>query len=248
MKIIRSAIIEDEPRGTQTLLSLIKENHPDVRVSRFARTVAEAKEALIDKTINLFFADIELLDGNIFEALDTTTLDASQHIVFITAYSEYGVQAFNYPTIHYLMKPISPVGLAKAIARYKEAHMGMEAPRKSIDPINKFERDKILLPTQNGATFIDVDTILRIQSANKYSIVFTSDKKQHIVSKPLLRFEELLVEKGFIRVHDSHLINIYQITTYMKGKGGEVVMSDGSHVPISSRRKDMLSELLKLTL
>lgn len=251
MKKIRAVIIEDEPAGTKNLLSLIKEYHTDVDILSCVQTVRDAKNVLADKSVDLFFADIELLDGNIFEALEVVKLMPGQQIIFTTAYSEFGVNAFEYQAIHYLLKPISPDGLAKAMARYKEATQKpyVVGPNdKGQDSLQKFEQDKILLPTQNGATFINLHTIIRVQSANKYSIVFTSDKKQHIVSKPLLRFEELMTDKGFIRVHDSHIINIHQITTYKRGNGGEVVMSDDSHVPISSRRKEKLSEILRFTL
>ena len=105
--------------------------------------------------------------------------------------------------------------------------------------------EKLSLPTQNGMLFIDYDDVIRIQSSNKYSIVFTTEGKQHIVPKSLSRFEEVLTRKRFVRVHDSHIVNIHHLKGYLKGKGGEIIMSDESHVPVSIRKKDTLTSLFK---
>lgn len=244
MKTVYCAIIEDEPLGAKTLRSLLRKYQPQFEVERTGRNMAEAKEILLDKDIDLVFADIELLDGNIFEVLKETDMPSSKHIIFTTAYEEFGAKAFNYAAIHYLLKPINPDELAKAIDRYKDIVLGKGT--SNGDAIKEdFSIGKLLLPTQNGMLFVDYDEVVRVQSSNKYSIVFTTDKKQHIVSKPLSRFEEVLLKKGFLRIHDSHIINLNHVKSYNRGKGGEIGMSDGSIVPISVRRKDALSAVFK---
>ena len=245
---LNCAIIEDEPLGAKSLQSMIHNNHPEFIIKRFARTLAEAKEVFSDKSIGLFFTDIELVDGNIFEVLKEIELLKGQYIVFTTAYEEFGVKAFSYPALHYLMKPIHPEELAKAIKRFKELALNVASQddkTNESDFVTEMGLNKLVLPTQNGTTFIDLSSIIRIQATNKYSIVFTTDRKQHIVVKTLSRFEALLSEKGFIRIHDSHIVNIHLISRYVKGRTGEIVMSDDSHVPISSRRKEALSKILK---
>ena len=248
MRNINCAIIEDEPLGAKSLESLLKNNHPGFNVTAFAKTLVETRKILSDKNISLYFADIELLDGNIFEVLKEVELGKGKYIVFTTAYEEFGAKAFNYPALHYLMKPINPDELARAINRYLEvAHneVNNEANTETQNAIAEFGKSKLVLPTQNGNSFIDINAIVRIQSSNKYSVVFTTDRKQHIVAKPLARFEEVLESKGFIRTHDSHNINVAHIASYIKGKGGEFVMADDSHVPVSARRKDALASILK---
>lgn len=210
MRTINCAIIEDEPLGAKSLESLLANNHPEFTVTAFAKTVAQAEKLLSDKTISLYFTDIELLDGNIFEVLKNVELAKGKHIVFTTAYEEFGAKAFNYPAIHYLMKPINPDELAKAVNRYKElvfneVNKDIKSTQNSIP---EFEKNKLVLPTQNGNSFIDINHIIRIQSSNKYSVVFTTDRRQHIVAKPLGRFEEVLENKGFLRTHDSHIVNV----------------------------------------
>lgn len=243
MKTVYCAIIEDEPLGAKTLRSLLKKYQPQFEVERTGRNLAEAKEILLDDDIDLVFADVELLDGNIFEVLKETAVPANKHIIFTTAYEEFGAKAFNYAAIHYLLKPINPEELDKAINRYKDIALGKGNSNDAIE--EDFSIGKLLLPTQNGMLFVEYDEVVRVQSSNKYSIVFTTDKKQHIVSKPLSRFEEVLLKKGFLRIHDSHIVNLTHVKSYNKGKAGEIGMSDGSMVPISVRRKDALNGIFK---
>ena len=205
--------------------------------------MAEAKDIFEDPDIDLIFSDVELLDGNVFEVLKTLGQPLNKHIIFTTAYEEFGAKAFNYAALHYLLKPINPDELDKAITRYKDVVQGKANSNDAIE--EDFTIGKLLLPTQNGMLFVQYDEVVRVQSSNKYSIVFTTDKKQHIVSKPLSRFEEVLIKKGFIRIHDSHIINLNHVKSYNKGKGGEIGMSDGSMVPISVRRKDALAGIFK---
>ena len=248
MRNINCAIIEDEPLGAKSLEALLKNNHPEFKVSALAKTLAETRKILSRPDISLFFADIELLDGNIFEVLNEVELEKGKYIVFTTAYEEFGAKAFNYPALHYLMKPINPDELAKAVNRYMEVafnEIAQEGKSEIQNSIAELGKNKLVLPTQNGNAFIDINAIVRIQSSNKYSVVFTNDRKQHIVAKPLARFEEVLETRGFLRTHDSHIVSIAHIAAYIKGKGGELVMVDDSHVPVSTRRKDALSAILK---
>ncbi|MBS1614080.1 MAG: response regulator transcription factor [Bacteroidetes bacterium] len=243
MKTVYCAIIEDEPLGAKTLRALLKKYQPQFEVERTGRNMAEAKDIFEDPDIDLIFSDVELLDGNVFEVLKTLGQPLNKHIIFTTAYEEFGAKAFNYAALHYLLKPINPDELDKAITRYKDVVQGKANSNDAIE--EDFTIGKLLLPTQNGMLFVEYDEVVRVQSSNKYSIVFTTDKKQHIVSKPLSRFEEVLIKKGFIRIHDSHIINLNHVKSYNKGKGGEIGMSDGSMVPISVRRKDALATIFK---
>jgi two-component system, LytTR family, response regulator len=248
MKTINCAIIEDEPLGAKTLESMLKKYQPQLTVTHFGQSLAQAKEILTNPEIALVFADIELLDGNLFDLLNGMKLEENKHLIFTTAYEEFGAKAFNYPAVHYLLKPINPLELDKAINRYKNVVPGLsvkETEKPQDERIHEIELEKLSIPTQNGMLFVDFDNVIRIQSSNKYSIVFTKEGRQHIVPKSLSRFEEVLSKRRFIRVHDSHIVNINHLNGYLKGKGGEIIMSDGTHVPVSIRKKDALSSIFR---
>lgn len=241
---VHCAIIEDEPLGAKTLEALLQVYEPAFKVVAMAGSLNEAVRLLNDKTIDLFFADIELNAGNIFDVLQHVQLAEGQHLVFTTAYEEHGAKAFSYPALHYLLKPIDPAELEVAIQRFKAVTGRTSSEAKERD--DAFMLNKLALPTQTGTLFVDFSAVIRIQSANKFSVVYTTDKKQHIVSRPLSRFEEVLEGKGFLRVHDSHLINLNHLKRYARdGKTAEIVLSDDSKVPVSARRKDAVNAIFK---
>jgi two-component system LytT family response regulator len=239
---IKSVIIEDEPMGLKNLTALLELNHPEVNVIKTAGNLSEARDAFKIEDAELFFVDINLKDGSIFEVLNELSPENEKPVIFITAYEQYGAKAFNYPALHYLLKPINPDELKKAIERFTNLRK-REQEDSSSEMVMQF--DKILVPTQNGYIFLDAEQIIRIQSANKYSIVFTTDKNQHIVSRALNRFEALLTNKGFLRIHDSHLININYISEFIKGKTGEIKMSDNTIVPVASTKRSLLQTVFK---
>lgn len=241
---VNCAIIEDEPLGAKTMEALLQAYEPEFKVVSMAANLKEAAKVLGNKDIDLFFVDIELNEGTIFEVLNGLELAPDQYIVFTTAYEEYGAKAFSHPALHYLLKPIDPTELEIAINRYRTAVGRNTGEAKEKE--ETFMLNKLALPTQSGTVFVDFDDVVRIQSANKFSVVSTRDKKQYIVSKPLSRFEEVLEGKGFLRVHDSHLINLSHLKKYIReGKTGEIILSDDSKVPVSSRRKDAVNAIFK---
>lgn len=241
---VNCAIIEDEPLGAKTLEALLQAYEPEFKVVALAANVTEARKILKDDSIDLFFIDIELNEGTSLDILGSIELQKDQHIVFTTAYEEYGAKAFAHGALHYLLKPIDPAELNVAISRYKTAVGRAVNDEKEKD--DAFMLNKLALPTQTGTLFVDFSAVVRIQSANKFSVVYTTDKKQHIVSRPLSRFEEVLEGKGFLRVHDSHLINLNHLKRYAReGKAAEIVLSDDSKVPVSSRRKDTVNAIFR---
>ena len=240
--MIKAIIVDDEKKFTDSLNQMINENfHDRVHIIAKSKSVKEAVHAIKIHDPDLVFLDIEMPPGNGFQVLEQIE-NKKFEVVFTTAYEEYGAKAFSHPALHYLLKPIDPTELEIAINRYRAA-VGRTAGEGKEET---FMLNKLALPTQSGTVFVDFDDVVRIQSANKFSVVSTRDKKQYIVSKPLSRFEEVLDGKGFFRVHDSHLINLSHLKKYVReGKTGEIILSDDSKVPVSSRRKDAVNAIFK---
>ncbi len=109
------------------------------------------------------------------------------------------------------------------------------------------KHQKIGLTSGEGLEFIEIKNILRCEADGKYTSVFLTDGKKLLVSKNLKEFEDLLTEYNFFRTHHSHLVNLDCIKKYQSGRGGYVVMSDGSTITVSQRKKDdFLSSLKKI--
>lgn len=123
------------------------------------------------------------------------------------------------------------------------------APAESPEPKQKAQKEKtkIALHTLHGMVMEDIKSIIHCQSDNIYTTFFFENKRKIMVSKPIAEFEKILSDNSFLRVHKSHLINLNAVKEYIKGKGGQVKMTDGSMVDISPKHKaellDRLNEL-----
>jgi two-component system LytT family response regulator len=93
-----------------------------------------------------------------------------------------------------------------------------------------------------GLEFVAVDSIIHCSSSNNYTEFILSDKKRLLVSRTLKETEDMLADYGFLRVHNSHIVNLNSITRYIKGEGGYLIMSDGSNVDVSRSRKELLMQ------
>jgi len=197
--------------------------------------------------------DIQLGDGNgfdILEQLANKNGKSTSHIVFVTAYEEYAIKAFRFSALDFLLKPIDPEELEKVIEKIKQvvekkdnyAHIDLllENIRKKVD---NFKR--IALSTSDGIHLFEISDIIRCESEDNYTKFYLKNSKPVLISKTLKEYEELLTEHGFERIHQSHLINLAYLKSYIKRDGGYVVMADNSNLPISQRKKDRLQELLR---
>lgn len=150
--------------------------------------------------------------------------------------------------IDYLLKPIDREELQKAVKK-----MLLRSQNPITDQLEilfqKMHRistpiGKIALPTMEGLQLVTVDSIITCHSDSNYTILRLKNKEKLIVSRTLKDVEELLEDHAFIRVHHSHLVNLNEITKYVKGEGGYLVMSDGSIIDVSRSKKEMLLKRL----
>ncbi|MBF6608388.1 MAG: response regulator transcription factor, partial [Flavobacterium sp.] len=199
------------------------------------------------------FLDIQLGDGTGFDILEKVAQkigQSSSHIVFITAHEEYAIKAFRFSALDFLLKPVDPEELQKVVEKIRAvfrkndgfAHIDLllENIRQKVD---NFKR--IALSTSDGIHLFDVSDIIRCESEDNYTKFFIRDHKPVLISKTLKEYEELLSGHGFERIHQSHLINLSYLKSYIKKDGGYVIMADNSHLPISQRKKDHLQQLIK---
>ena len=151
--------------------------------------------------------------------------------------------AIRFSALDYLLKPIDPDDLHTALIKLSNEKARKNTANK-IDLLlqNTQKSDglfkKIIVPTITGFEFIEIGDIIRCESDNNYTNIYIKGNQKMLVSKTLKDFEELLSGYSFFRVHNSHLINLAYIRSYHKGKGGSVILTDGTEVEVSSRRKD----------
>lgn len=244
--MIKSIIIDDEKKARDNLVNYLSKYCDDVLVIAEADGVDSGIAQITKNNPDIIFLDIRMQDGTGFDLLDRIN-KIDFEVIFVTAFDQYAIKAFKFCALDYILKPIDPKELVKAVSKIKKKSDFSEIKSK-LDKFfeNNHELKRIALPTLEGYRFINIDQITRIESDGNYSNVYTVGNKKMLVTKLLKDFEKMLVPHGFNRVHKSHLINQLYIRDYMKGEGGSIIMEDGTEIEVARRRKpSLLSALLR---
>lgn len=242
-------IIDDEEINRKTLSKMLDLFIPDVEVVGLAESADEGLNLIESKHPDIVFLDIEMPEKTGFDMLKEIKNPTFQ-IIFTTAHAEYAIKAIKFAALDYLLKPINlnelKIAVEKAIKAFKNGDniSGKIDIVKANKPNAQFEFNKIALPTLEGIEFYNTEDIIRVEADRAYCKFYLKKGKEILVSKSLKEYEDILEECNFYRTHKSHMVNLSTITKYVKGKGGYVVLEDGSHVDVSVRRKDELISLL----
>lgn len=244
--MISAIIIDDIQQARETLKEDLKAYCPEVEVIGEAEGVVTGLKLLKEKQADILFLDIQMQDGSGFDLLEILP-DLSCQVIFTTASDAFAIKAFRFSAVDYLLKPIDPDELMEAVKKVKP----QQAPAKeSLETLlssfkNQYEVKNIVLHTQEKIQIAPIETIIRCQSMVNYTTFYFEDQSKLLVTRTLKEFDQMLQDFGFIRVHQSHLVNSRQIKEYIKLEGGYLVMKDGSHVPISLRKKAMVLKMLE---
>lgn len=250
--MITAVLIDDDKHLRTGMKSMLQRYASDITIIGEAESVKSGVQTLEKLNPQVVFLDIHLADGTGFDILEqlAKTNGKRPHIVFITAHEQYALKAFKFSALDFLLKPVDPEELQKTIAKIKEAlknnnsfeHIDLllENIRKKVD---NFKR--IALSTSDGIHLFEISDIIRCESQDNYTQFFIKNHKPLLISKTLKEYEELLTEHGFERVHQSHLINLAYLKSYIKTDGGYVIMADNVNVPVAQRKKDRLQDLIK---
>ena len=177
--------------------------------------------------------------------------DPSFDVIFTTAYNQYAIQAIRFSALDYLLKPVDPDELKGAVLRHIEKKENYREKKALYDNlVNNIEKKevkdfKIAVPSAEGVYFFTIDEILRLEADRSYTHIHLVKKRPFIASKTLKHFEEMLEEFQFIRTHKSHLVNPKHIT-HISNDNEQIILSDGSKVEVSRRKKDEVLQQLKL--
>ncbi|MBP9068278.1 MAG: response regulator transcription factor [Bacteroidia bacterium] len=247
--MIKTLIIEDEQKSRDVLMKIIEKNCPELNVVGSATNVIEGVELIKSLKPDLVFLDITMPDGSGFDLLEQVS-DHKFELIFATASNSHAVRAFKYSACDYLLKPIDIEELRNAVLRVvkrKSETPDMGNLNFLIQQLKKADDNfqKITLPTGNAYEIINLKDIIRCEADGSYTYFYLTDKRKLMVSASLKHYEELLPEQDFIRVHHHNLINMNHVIRFLKEDGGYAVMTDGSKIEISRRKKDQFMERLK---
>lgn len=239
--MLKALIVDDEVAGAALLKKLLDRYCENVNVIGIAYSVKSAADKIKAMTPDVVFLDIEMPFGSGFDLLKEIK-DINIRVIFTTAHSRYALKAFRYNAIDYLLKPIDPDELMEAVKKCEERKKPESQDFKRIENLlNTMSQDnkiiKVPLHTQDGIVFYDSAQVIRIEADGNYTIIYIEGGHKVTSSRALKDYEEMLPGKEFFRIHKAHLININHINRYIKGEGGEVIMSDGSCLEVSRYKK-----------
>jgi two-component system, LytTR family, response regulator len=243
-------IVDDEKHCREVLQLLLQKYCPAVKLLANCANGAEALQALSQCQPDILFLDIEMPEMNGFELLERVD-HPGFGVIFTTAYNEYAIKAIKHSALDYLLKPIDKDELILAVQRAKESKTQKSSPRINsfLDFINSKKQPKRLaVPTLEGLIMINTEDLLFCESDSAYcKLFFINQAKPMVISKVLKEVEEVLKGGDFCRIHHSYLINMRFVQRYIRGEGGEVIMSNGIHLPVSrTRKQDFLNLLEKI--
>ncbi len=244
-------IVDDELKSRENLRILLQDFCEDVTVIALCATISEAVSALKQNQVDLLFLDIQLqreTGFDLFTKIETPTFE----VVFTTAYAEYAIKAFKFSALDYLLKPIDIAELNNCIDR---ARKRKQTPNAHILPDARLEQFvlnlkntqsqnyKLALPTASGLVFVKVSDIIYCEASSNYTIHYFADGKKQLVTRTLKEYEDLLTDCDFFRIHNSYLVNLNCIKQYIRGEGGQIVLSNGTVLDVSKRKKEAFLRL-----
>lgn len=249
----RALLIEDEPESLQNLKNLLHRYCPDVEVvatggsnADLLRLAADEKEGQYD----VAFLDISLPDGLVFQGLQQLE-EIPFDIIFVTAYDKYALTAFDFSAIDYVLKPIEPDDLRRAVSRIRvgrkdpSTKQRLEVLQQNYAPSSPNAFEKIGISGLDGVHFIRLRDIVRLEAEDNYThfVLKTGDKIT--AAKTIKAYEDTLLRLNFVRVHKKHIVNMNYMKTYIRGEGGYLVLENNETIEVSRRKKSSLMESVR---
>lgn len=237
-------IIDDMPQAIHGLQNDLNKFCPEIQIIGSAGSVVEGAKLVKKVNPDIVFLDIMMGDGTGFDFLEIIG-EPFFKVIFTTASDEHALRAFKYAAVDYLLKPIDSDDLMEAVKRAIQqlSILSGQIPLLKAAYENQIP-DRIALHTQDKVHIVEINNIVRCESDNNCTWFYFNNQKRLFVTKTLKGFEQILKDQGFIRCHQSHLINGNYIREFIKTDGGYLVLTDETKIPVAVRRKQQVMEWL----
>lgn len=235
-------IVDDEQASVETLTAMVSDFYPNITILGCAHSVSNAIDGIRKFKPDTVLLDIELSDGSGFDVVKAFP-NPEFKIIFITAFDQFAVQAFRLSAVDYILKPVNPIELKDAIGKAIQ-HNAREGKQlelltllHNLTESTRYDK-RIVLKTNDDIHLIKTTDLCRIESDGAYCHFYLESGKRITVSHNIKHYDDLLSAYGFVRCHQSHMVNLRFIDRYQKSDGGMLVLTSGSQIPVSSRKKD----------
>lgn len=245
---LKAIAVDDEQHCLETLAWELSRNCPEVEIIATANDAETAKELIAKADIDILFMDIHLQStSGLTLVKELQPLDCQ--VIFVTAYDQYAIEAFEVEALHYLLKPINRNQLRSAIDRIIDQRKDSQkiSIERILTALSKTQQDHQRIPfsVQSGIEFVVPDEIIYVKGENNYSVLHFSSGKKLMVSKTLSVVENMLSNFTFMRIHKSYLLNLRHIVRYVKTDGGYIEVLGGDQLSVSRSKRATINELFQ---
>lgn len=247
--MINAVIVDDEIRARETIRQMLKSCCPNVNITGEADSVASGFEIINKIKPDAVFLDIQMNDGTGFDLLKKFP-SINFKFVVVTAFEEFAIKAFKFSAIDYLLKPVDPVDLVNAVEKLQETQLSDEINQNFKTFIENLQApegkpNKIILRSTDSVDVVDIEKVIRCESQSNYTNFHLADGTRILVSKTLKEYDDLLSSSGFLRVHQSHLVNIKFIKLYKRFPESHILLTNNTYIPVAVRKRELVEEMLK---
>ncbi|MFD0750363.1 LytR/AlgR family response regulator transcription factor [Mucilaginibacter calamicampi] len=249
---MKALIIDDELHNIENLQILLQQYCPDVTVVGTATAIEIAVTLANEQSPDLVFLDIQMGETTGFDFLKLLPKKEFE-VIFITAYDKYGIDAIKFAALDYLLKPVAIADLVLAVNKAREK-LKIKEKSKQLDFLLSHVRNsdregaRIALPQLHEIRYVLVSDIVRCEADNSYTFFHLANGERVLVSRSLKEYDDLLKPSGFLRTHQSHLVNAIHIKSWVKEDGGLLVLTNGDKVPVSRPNKEAVKMALNRSL
>jgi two-component system, LytTR family, response regulator len=247
---LKAIVVDDEAASRNVLRDYVTRYCPHTEVTGEADSVQSALELIRNVQPDIVFLDVEMPHGNGFDLLEQVG-DPTFDTIFVTAFDQYAIQAFNYSASYYLLKPVSIDELISAVDKVRasrEAKHAIASSHALLEHIRSGASapQKIVLPLIDGFEVARLSDVVCLEACDNFTRFHFTHKPKMMICRNLKFYETLLEDAGFLRVHKSHIINLDHVVKYTRGKGGVVILSDGTEVDVSPQKRDVFLRRFEL--
>lgn len=249
-------IIDDEDLARENLAMLISEFCPEIEVIGSAGNITVAKKKIEELQPKIIFLDIRMPSGSEgFDLLDSIP-EKKFHVIFVTAFKDYAIKAFNANAIHYVLKPVDIEDLRSAVQKAVETiQLAEKNPEVYSDYLTTLKNlsqtlthnkqtNKITISHSKGIKIIEDESILYIEADGNCSVLYFNDGTKYLDTRTLGLYEEMLNSDKFFRIHKSVIINLNHLSEYINEDGYFAVLKSGQRLPVARNRvQDFLAKI-----
>lgn len=243
---LKAIVVDDEVLARENLKMLLSDFCKGIEVVGEADGVESALKVVQEQTPHVIFLDIRMPSGaegfDLLKQLDCNNII----VVFVTAFKDYAIRAFNANAIHYILKPIDIDDLRTAVEKIRERWQQRSSNINKVDynelldnlhrTVERQQIDRIAIHHAKGIKIIHTRDIVRIEASGNCAMLHFTNGEHYLDTRTLKIYDDMLINNGFFRTHKSHLINLDYLQEYLHSEGHYVVLSSGDNVPVSRAR------------